>query len=614
MGSINATVNAVTERIQLRSQTTRDDYLKQIEAARDQGPQRCSLSCTNLAHVTAASIGSDKQLLIENRTANIAIVSAYNDMLSAHQPLGEFSARIKEAARQVGAVAQYAGGVPAMCDGVTQGLPGMELSLFSRDVIAMSTAIALSHNVFDSAMYLGVCDKIVPGLLMGALSFGHLPAVFVPAGPMTSGLPNSEKARIRQLFAEGKIGRKELLVAETGSYHGPGTCTFYGTANSNQMLMEVMGLHVPGAAFVNPNTPLRDALTDAATETAVNITALGSDYRPVGKVVDEKAIVNAIVGLLATGGSTNHTIHLVAIARCAGIILDWDDFSALSDRVPQLTKIYPNGQADVNQFHAAGGMGLVIAQLLDAGLLHDDVLTVKGSGLSSYRQEPYLQNGKAEWRDAPVQSFDKDIIAPIDSPYAKQGGLKLLTGKLGRAVIKSSAVKPEHQRVEAPARIFSDQASVKTAFEAGELDRDVIVVVRGQGPQANGMPELHKLTPALGVLQDRGFNVALVTDGRMSGASGKIPAAIQLHPEFCQGGPIAKLRNGDMIRLDATDGELDVLVDDSEFGSRSIDTLDMSDYQSGTGRNLFGVFRTNVGSAESGAMSCMNSKQTNLEA
>ncbi len=614
MGSINATVNAVTERIQLRSQTTRDDYLKQIEAARDQGPQRCSLSCTNLAHVTAASIGSDKQLLIENRTANIAIVSAYNDMLSAHQPLGEFSARIKAAARQVGAVAQYAGGVPAMCDGVTQGLPGMELSLFSRDVIAMSTAIALSHNVFDSAMYLGVCDKIVPGLLMGALSFGHLPAVFVPAGPMTSGLPNSEKARIRQLFAEGKIGRKELLVAETGSYHGPGTCTFYGTANSNQMLMEVMGLHVPGAAFVNPNTPLRDALTDAATETAVNITALGSDYRPVGKVVDEKAIVNAIVGLLATGGSTNHTIHLVAIARCAGIILDWDDFSALSDRVPQLTKIYPNGQADVNQFHAAGGMGLVIAQLLDAGLLHDDVLTVKGSGLSSYRQEPYLQNGKAEWRDAPVQSFDKDIIAPIDSPYAKQGGLKLLTGKLGRAVIKSSAVKPEHQRVEAPARIFSDQASVKTAFEAGELDRDVIVVVRGQGPQANGMPELHKLTPALGVLQDRGFNVALVTDGRMSGASGKIPAAIQLHPEFCQGGPIAKLRNGDMIRLDATDGELDVLVDDSEFGSRSIDTLDMSDYQSGTGRDLFGVFRTNVGSAESGAMSCMNSKQTNLEA
>jgi phosphogluconate dehydratase len=483
----------------------------------------------------------------------------------------------------------------------------------------MSTAVALSHSVFDSAMYLGVCDKIVPGLLMGALSFGHIPAVFVPAGPMTSGLPNSEKARVRQLFAEGKAGRDELLAAETSSYHGPGTCTFYGTANSNQMLMEVMGLHVPGAAFVNPNTPLRDALTDAATETAASITALGSDYRPVGKVVDEKAVVNAIVGLLATGGSTNHTIHLVAMARCAGIILDWDDFSALSDLVPQLTKIYPNGLADVNQFHAAGGMGLVIAQLLDAGLLHEDVLTVKGDGLSGYRQEPFLQNGKVEWRDAPAESLDKEIISSIESPYAPQGGLKLLTGKLGRAIIKSSAVKAEHQIVEAPARIFDDQLSVKIAFEAGELDRDVIVVVRGQGPQANGMPELHKLTPPLGVLQDRGFHVALVTDGRMSGASGKVPAAIQLHPEFSQQGPIAKLRDGDMIRLDATSGVLDVLVDDAEFNARDAETLDMSANQSGTGRDLFGIFRANVTSAETGALSCMqdlpyDDKQTNVEA
>jgi phosphogluconate dehydratase len=605
--TINTDINAVTEHIRTRSKLTRNCYLRRIEQAGEEGPQRSSLSCTNLAHVTAASITSDKILLTGSQSPNIAIVSAYNDMLSAHQPLGDFAPRIKAAARKIGAVAQYAGGVPAMCDGVTQGMPGMELSLFSRDVIAMSTAIALSHNVFDSVMYLGVCDKIVPGLLMGALSFGHLPAVFAPAGPMTTGLPNAEKARIRQLFAEGKVGREELLAAETSSYHGPGTCTFYGTANSNQMLMEVMGLHIPGAAFVNPNTPLRDALTDAATETAASITALGSDYRPVGKVVDEKAIVNAIVGLLATGGSTNHTIHLIAIARCAGIIIDWDDFSALSTLVPQLTQIYPNGLADVNQFHAAGGMGLVIGQLLDAGLLHEDVLTVKGSGLTSYRQEPYLKEGKVDWRDTPTESLDKDIIASIDSPYSNEGGLKLLTGKLGRAVIKTSAIKLEHQIVEAPARIFSDQASVKVAFEAGELDKDIVVVVRGQGPQANGMPELHKLTPALGVLQDQGFHVALVTDGRMSGASGKIPAAIQLHPEFCQGGPIAKLRDGDVIRLDATTGVLDVLVDKTEFNSRSIDTLDMSDNQSGTGRDLFGVFRANVGSAETGAISCMNS-------
>jgi phosphogluconate dehydratase len=596
----------LTERIRRRSAASREAYLKRIESAGEEGPQRGSLSCTNLAHVTAASNSADKQLLMVNQSPNIAIVSAYNDMLSAHQPLGDFEDIIKVAARKVGAVAQFAGGVPAMCDGVTQGMPGMELSLFSRDVIAMSTAIALSHNVFDVAMYLGVCDKIIPGLLMGALSFGHLPAVFVPAGPMTSGLPNSEKARIRQLFAEGKVGREELLAAETSSYHGPGTCTFYGTANSNQMLMEVMGLHIPGAAFVNPNTPLRDELTSAATATAASITALGSNYRPVGKIVDEKSIVNAIVGLLATGGSTNHTIHLVAIAQCAGIIIDWNDFNSLSELVPQLTKIYPNGLADVNQFHAAGGMGLVIGQLLDAGLLHEDVLTIKGDGLNSYRQEPYLSDNKVDWRDSPEKSLDDSIIASVEAPFSSHGGLKLLSGNLGRSIIKSSAVKAEYQLVEAPARIFNDQPSVTRAFEAGELDQDIVVVVRGQGPQANGMPELHKLTPALGVLQDRGHKVALVTDGRMSGASGKVPAAIQLHPEFCQDGPISKIRDGDVIRLDVENGALEILVDTAEFEARLPTSLDMTANQAGTGRDLFAVFRANVGSAETGAMSCMN--------
>ena len=604
MTQLNAVVSAVTECILKRSASTRMQYLQRIEQAGQQGPQRLSLSCTNMAHVTAASIVSDKQILNESQSPNIAIVSAYNDMLSAHQPLGGFPQRIKDAAHQVGAVAQFAGGVPAMCDGVTQGMAGMELSLFSRDVIAMSSAIALSHNVFDAAMYLGVCDKIVPGLLMGALSFGHLPAVFVPAGPMTSGLPNSEKARIRQLFAEGKVGRDELLKAETSSYHGPGTCTFYGTANSNQMLMEIMGLHIPGAAFVNPGTDLRDALTDAATHTAASITALGTNYRPVGKVVDEKAIVNAIVGLLATGGSTNHTIHLIAIARCAGIIIDWDDFSKLSEVIPQLTRIYPNGQADVNQFHAAGGFGLVIAQLLDAGLLHADVLTIFGEGLTNYRQEPGLRDNQLEWSDAPSVSLDSEIISTVEKPFSTQGGLKLLSGNLGRAVIKTSAVNPEHQIVEAEARVFDDQLSVLEAFNADELNRDVIVVVKCQGPQANGMPELHKLTPALGVLQDKGFHVALVTDGRMSGASGKVPAAIQLHPEATRGGAIAKIRDGDMIRLDATSGILELLIDESELQQRELEIADLNSNQTGTGRELFSVFRSNVGSAETGALSC----------
>ncbi len=609
---VNPKVISVTDRIRQRSHSSRELYLKKIAAARDRGPQRCSLSCTNLAHATAASLDTDKQLLVENHSANIAIVSAYNDMLSAHQPLGEFAPRIKQEARRLGAVAQFAGGVPAMCDGVTQGMPGMELSLFSRDLIAMSTAIALSHNVFDAAMYLGVCDKIVPGLLMGALSFGHLPAVFVPAGPMTSGLANSEKARVRQLFAEGKLGREELLAAETSSYHSPGTCTFYGTANSNQMLMEVLGLHVPGAAFVNPHTPMRDALTDAATATALSITALGDDYRPVGKIVDEKAIVNAIVGLLATGGSTNHTIHLVAIAACAGISIDWDDFSALSDVIPQLTRIYPNGQADVNQFHAAGGMGLVIGQLLDAGLLHDDVLTVTGNSLSSYRQEPCLRNTRVEWQDTPVSSLDTEIITTVDKPFASQGGLKLLKGNLGRAMIKTSAVKPEQQVIQAPARVFDDQLDVLAAFNANQLNDDIVVVVRGQGPHANGMPELHKLTPALGVLQDKGFQVALVTDGRMSGASGKVPAAIQLHPEACRGGAIGKIRDGDPIRLDATQSVLEVLVDDAELAARPVAIPDTDRHASGTGRELFSMFRANASSAETGALSFMqNTAATN---
>ena len=528
MSVLNSKIDAVTERIRSRSARARDAYLKRLDEASASEPHRCGMSCTNLAHAAAASSDLDKRLLVEQRAPNIAIVSAYNDMLSAHQPLGKFEAQIKQAARRVGATAQYAGGVPAMCDGITQGQPGMELSLFSRDVIAMSTAVALSHNVFDAVLYLGVCDKIVPGLLMGALSFGHLPAVFVPAGPMTSGLPNSDKARIRQLFAEGKADRKELLEAEMQSYHGPGTCTFYGTANSNQMLMEVMGLHLPGAAFVNPDTDLRAALTGAATETAASITALGNNFRPVGKVVDEKAVVNAIVGLLATGGSTNHTIHLVAIARCAGITIDWNDFNDLSEIVPQLTRIYPNGKADVNQFHAAGGMGLVIGQLLDAGLLHPDVLTVSGSDLNEYRREPCLDEGRLTWKDSPDQSLDTNIISSIEAPFSASGGLRLLSGNLGRAIIKISAVDARHRIVEAPVRVFDDQAGVLSAFEAGELERDVVVVVRGQGPRANGMPELHKLTPALGVLQDRGFRVALVTDGRMSGASGKVPAAIQV--------------------------------------------------------------------------------------
>ena len=596
------TVAAVTDRIRQRSAATRSAYLTRLERARANGPVRKGLSCTNLAHTFAASDANDQAVLREARWPNIAIVSSYNDMLSAHQPLERFPALIKQAARETGAVAQFAGGVPAMCDGVTQGQPGMELSLFSRDVIAMATAVALSHNAFDAVLCLGVCDKIVPGLLIGALHFGHLPAIFVPGGPMPSGLPNAEKAKIRQLYAEGKVGREALLEAESKAYHAPGTCTFYGTANSNQMLMEVMGLHLPGAAFVPPNTPLRDALTQAAARRAARMTALGEEYLPVGRIVDERAMVNAIVGLLATGGSTNHTLHLVAIAHAAGILVNWDDFSDLSAVIPLLAQIYPNGQADVNQFHAAGGMGFLIGELLDAGLLHGDVLTVAGAGLARYREEPYRDNGVLAWRAAPAQSGDENVLRPAVHPFSPDGGLKLLKGNLGRAVIKTSAVKPAHRVVEAPALVFNTQEALMAAFDRGELQRDFVAVVRYQGPCANGMPELHKLTPPLGVLQDQGFRVALVTDGRMSGASGKVPAAIHVTPECLAGGPLAKVRDGDVIRLDGERGVLEARVAESEWAQRQPEPVDLSDDPHGLGRELFTVFRANATGAEQGAI------------
>ncbi len=601
--TLNDTVQRVTDRIRERSSASRADYLGRIAAAATDGPNRGVLSCGNLAHGFAACGAGDKEALSGDQKVNIAIVSAYNDMLSAHQPFERFPAVIKAAVAEAGGVAQFAGGVPAMCDGVTQGQPGMELSLFSRDVIAMSTAVALSHNMFDGALCLGVCDKIVPGLLMAALSFGHLPFVFVPAGPMTSGLPNDEKARIRQLYAEGKVGREALLQAESESYHGPGTCTFYGTANSNQMLMEIMGLHLPGASFVTPNTPLRDALTAAAARRVTEITALGNDFTPVGEVIDERAVVNGIVGLHATGGSTNHTIHLVAIARAAGIRITWDDFADLSGAVPLLARIYPNGSADVNHFHAAGGMAYLIASLSDAGLLHQDVRTIAGDGgLARYREEPAIgADGALGWRPGPDRSQDPDVLAPVEAPFSQDGGLKLLTGNLGRAVIKISAVKPQHRLIEAPAVIFNDQQELMDAFKAGDLHRDVVAVVRGQGPMANGMPELHKLTPPLAVLQDLGYRVALVTDGRMSGASGKVPAAIHVTPETLAGGPLSRLRDGDVIRLDAEAGTLEVMVEQEELEARTAIKQDLSAYHSGMGREMFAVFRATVTGAEDGA-------------
>jgi phosphogluconate dehydratase len=599
---IDSRVAAVTERIRARSHGSRADYLDRMSAAGHQGAARSGLSCTNLAHGFAASDAIDKEALKQRRWPNIAIVSAYNDMLSAHQPLERYPALIKRAAREAGAVAQFAGGVPAMCDGVTQGQTGMELSLFSRDVIAMATAVALAHNMFDAALCLGVCDKIVPGLLMGSLAFGHLPVLFVPGGPMPSGMPNKEKARIRQLYAEGSVGRETLLESEAASYHAAGTCTFYGTANSNQMLMEVMGLHLPGAAFVAPNTPLRDALTAAAARRAARITALGAEYLPLARTIDERAIVNGIVGLLATGGSTNHTLHLVAIARCAGIIVNWDDFADLSHVTPQLTRIYPNGSADVNRFHIAGGMAFLIRELLGAGLLHADVTTVMGGPLTAYAAEPWLDEGRLAWRAAPPDSGDEDVLRPMSKPFSSHGGLRLLSGNLGRAVIKTSAMPDGHDVIEAPAVLFDDQEEVITAFKAGRLDRDCVVVVRFQGPRANGMPELHKLTPSLASLQSKGFRVALVTDGRMSGASGSVPAAIHVTPECLNGGPLGRVRDGDVIRLDCTSGALEAQVPEPIWRQRDSARLARAN-DFGTGRELFATFRRAAGDAEAGAIS-----------
>jgi phosphogluconate dehydratase len=591
----------VTERIRDRSASSRRRYLDLVDRAGEAAPRRAALSCTNLAHGCAAAPAADKRQLGGGAGPNLAIVSAYNDMLSAHQPYAAYPQWIKEAARSVGATAQFAGGVPAMCDGITQGRTGMELSLFSRDVIAQGTAIALAHDMFDAALYLGICDKIVPGLLIGALSFGHLPAIFVPAGPMPTGLSNEEKAKFRQRHAAGTLGRIELLEAESRAYHAPGTCTFYGTANSNQVLMEVMGLHLPGAAFVPPGTTLREALTRQAAIRATEITPQGREYIPVGRVVDEKAIVNAVVGLLATGGSTNHTIHLVAIARAAGIVIDWEDFAALSRVVPLIARIYPNGGADVNQFHAAGGTAYLIGELLAGGLLHEDVLTVCGPGLQRYARQPALSGDRLDWRNAPRAGTDATVLGSLAAPFSADGGIRLLRGNLGRAVIKVSAVKPEHRVVEAPARVFSGQEEFLAAAARGELNRDFVAVIRFQGPRANGMPELHGLTPTLANLQDAGHRVALVTDGRMSGASGKIPAAIHLSPECLAGGPLARVRDGDPIRLDADAGTLDVLVPAAEFAARPAAQADLTANRSGMGRQLFGAMRAAARSAEEGA-------------
>ncbi|MGC1523283.1 MAG: phosphogluconate dehydratase [Steroidobacteraceae bacterium] len=603
--SVHPRVREVTERIRARSRPGRADYLARMDAASRRGSARAGLSCTNLAHGFAASDASDKEALKLMRWPNVAIVSSYNDMLSAHQPLERYPALIKRAAREAGAVAQFAGGVPAMCDGVTQGQPGMELSLFSRDVIAMATGVALSHNMFDSVLCLGICDKIVPGMLMGALAFGHLPAIFVPGGPMPSGVPNKKKALIRQLYAEGKVGRDELLESEAGSYHTAGTCTFYGTANSNQMLMEVMGLHLPGAAFVPPNTELRDAFTAAAAQRAARITSLGEEYRPLAHIVDEAAMVNAIVGLLATGGSTNHTLHLVAIARCAGITVTWDDFSDLSAVVPLLSRIYPNGSADVNRFQVAGGMAFLIRELLQGGFLHGECMTVMGPGLGAYAMEPWLDAGRLAWRDAPAASGDLDVLRPVSEPFSSHGGLSVLSGNLGRAVIKTSAMKHEHHVIEAPALVFNDQEEVMAAFKAGKLARDFVAVVRFQGPRANGMPELHQLTPSLASLQSKGHHVALVTDGRMSGASGSVPAAIHVSPEVLSGGPLGKVRDGDVILLDCHKGVLEAKVPEDIWRQRALPGLDHARNEHGCGRELFASLRRAAGDAETGAVSLM---------
>ncbi|HBI08754.1 MAG TPA: phosphogluconate dehydratase [Franconibacter pulveris] len=591
----------VTKRIAERSRASREAYLARINDAASTTVHRSQLACGNLAHGFAACQPEDKAALKSMLRNNIAIITSYNDMLSAHQPYESYPAQIRKALHAVGAVGQVAGGVPAMCDGVTQGQDGMELSLLSREVIAMSAAVGLSHNMFDGALYLGVCDKIVPGLVMAALSFGHLPAVFVPSGPMASGLPNKEKVRIRQLYAEGKVDRMALLESEAASYHAPGTCTFYGTANTNQMVVEFMGMQLPGSSFVHPDAPLREALTAAAARQVTRLTTNGNEGLPLGKMIDEKVVVNGIVALLATGGSTNHTMHLVAMARAAGIIINWDDFSELSDVVPLLARLYPNGPADINHFQAAGGVPVLMRELLKGGLLHEDVHTVAGFGLSRYTREPWLNNGELDWRDGASASLDSDIIAPIEQPFSHHGGTKVLSGNLGRAVMKTSAVPQENQIVEAPAVVFESQHDVVPAFEAGLLDRDCVVVVRHQGPKANGMPELHKLMPPLGVLLDRRFKIALVTDGRLSGASGKVPSAIHVTPEAWDGGLLAKVRDGDLIRVNGQTGELQLLVDDEELARREAYHPDLSAQRVGTGRELFGALREKLSGAEQGA-------------
>ncbi|MGI9389041.1 MAG: phosphogluconate dehydratase [Boseongicola sp.] len=595
---MNDTVISVTNRILERSSATREAYLAKISRAQDAGVKRAHLSCGNQAHAYAA-MGEDKSALVNSACPNIGIVTAYNDMLSAHAPFKDYPDRIKAAARAAGATAQVAGGVPAMCDGVTQGQPGMELSLFSRDVIALATGVALSHNTFDAALYLGVCDKIVPGLVIAAATFGHIPGIFVPAGPMTSGLPNDEKAKVRQQFAAGEVGRDKLMEAEMASYHGPGTCTFYGTANSNQMLMEFMGLHLPGASFVNPATPLRDALTDLAATRVVEITAQKNEYIPVAEILDAKAFVNGIVGLMATGGSTNLAIHLPAMARAAGVLLDVEDFNDLSGVTPLMARVYPNGLADVNHFHAAGGLAFMISELLDAGLLHKDVRTVAGDGLGHYALEPSLNKNSVEYQAGPKSSLNTIILRPTNDPFHPTGGLRELRGNIGRSIMKISAVAPDNNCIEAPARVFDDQESVKAAFKADEFTEDTIVVVRFQGPRSNGMPELHSLTPLLSVLQGRGLKVALVTDGRMSGASGKVPAAIHVSPEAANGGPLARLRDGDRLVVNALHGTIDCLEPD--FVSREPAVFDFSSNAQGMGRELFAAFRENCGYAIEGA-------------
>jgi phosphogluconate dehydratase len=599
--AVHPVVEKVTQRIIERSRPSRQAYLAHLDAARVQGVQRGTLACTNLAHGFAAFPANDKLRLREQKQPSVAIVSSYNDMLSAHQPFEYFPKVIKDAVREIGAVAQFAGGVPAMCDGVTQGQPGMELSLFSRDTIAMSTAIAMSHNMFDAALYLGICDKIVPGLLIGALHFGHIPGIFVPGGPMTTGISNKEKAAVRQRYAKGQATREELLEGEAQAYHGAGTCTFYGTANSNQMLMEMMGLHLPGAAFITPGTPLRDALTREASQRAVKISQQGGEYMPIGHIVDEKSIVNAIASLHATGGSTNHTMHLIAIARAAGIVVDWNDFDELSKVVPLLARVYPNGDADVNHFQAAGGPTFVIRELLDAGLAHEDVNTILGRGLRNHCKEPFLDGDKVVWKDLPEQSGDEAVLRKHTNPFSDNGGLILVQGNLGRAVMKISAVKKEHHIVEAPAKTFDSQEDFMHAYKAGQLNTDFVAVIRFQGPRANGMPELHALTPALSNLQDAGYHVAMVTDGRMSGASGKVPAAIHVSPEILAGGPLGLVRDGDIIRVDATQGRLDALVPSDIWASRKMATADLSKSHIGMGRELFAVFRKHVTAAEEGA-------------